>query len=225
MPNTYVVQRLAGIQAILMGVHSASVPMSSSSRGAEREAFVERFLGDVLPPIYRFGSGDATDANGHRSGQLDVVVEYPVAPSLPGVSGPQATRLYLAESIAAVIEVKSDVSRQWSEVLKTASQLSPLKRSFGATMTMGGFALSETVPLFVASYVGWKNLDTLKVNLSKATEVAGVLVIDQGLFVSSPSYGGIEATGPLALWGLISVLHLITNALQAASTNPLPYGQ
>jgi hypothetical protein len=33
----------------------------------------------------------------------------------------------------------------------------------------------------------------------------------------------LEATGPWALWGLISALHTITNALQSASTDPLSY--
>ena len=49
-----------------------------------------------LPPIYRFGTGDATDSTGNKSGQLDVVVEYPFSPSLP-VVGTGQSRLYLAE--------------------------------------------------------------------------------------------------------------------------------
>ena len=72
--------------------------MSAASKGAERQAFIESFLTNVLPPTFRFGSGDATDAAGHRSGQLDVVVEYPFSPSLPSFGGPGVTRLYLAES-------------------------------------------------------------------------------------------------------------------------------
>lgn len=87
MPNQLVLQRPAGIQNILMGVHRSGAPMSAASKGAERQAFIERFLANVLPPTFRFGSGDATDAVGHHSGQLDVVVEYPFAPSLPSFGG------------------------------------------------------------------------------------------------------------------------------------------
>jgi hypothetical protein len=101
-----VFQRLAGIQQILKGVHAASDPLSAASRGAERQAFIDSFLANVLPPVYRFGTGDATDKQGNRSGQLDVVVEYPFSPTLPGVGASTPTRLYLAEGIAAVIEVK-----------------------------------------------------------------------------------------------------------------------
>jgi hypothetical protein len=85
MPNAHVIERLAGITNILMGVHQASGPLTAMTSGEERQAFIESFLANVLPPIYRFGRGDCTDAAGRRSGQLDVVVEYPFSPSLPSV--------------------------------------------------------------------------------------------------------------------------------------------
>jgi hypothetical protein len=31
--------------------------------------------------------------------------------------------------------------------------------------------------------------------------VAGILLIDSGLFASSAQFGGLRGTGPLALWG------------------------
>jgi hypothetical protein len=93
MPNRHVLERLAGIQQILMGVHHAGTPMTAATKGAERAAFIDNFLGEVLPTVYRFGTGDATDAAGRRSGQLDVVVEYPFAPSLPAFRG--GARLFL----------------------------------------------------------------------------------------------------------------------------------
>jgi len=131
MPNLHVQARLEGIQKILNGAYHANSTMSSASKGAERAAFIDEFLSKVLPSPYRFGTGDATDRNGKRSGQLDVVVEYPFIPSLP-IVGTGTSRLYLAESVAAVVEVKSDVAAQWSEVVHTARQLEPLQRQFGA---------------------------------------------------------------------------------------------
>ena len=223
MPNEHVLKRLAGIQSILNGVHQTSSSLTTSSRGTERQSFIEDFLAKVLPPIYRFGTGDATDASGHRSGQLDVVVEYPMAPSLPSVGGGNPIRLYLAEAVAAVVEVKSNVAAQWSEAERTASQLSPLRRQFGSTMTMGGFPLTEHIPLFVVGYTGWSTMVRLERYLTQNPTIAGILVIDNGLFASAANFGGIRASGPWALWGLISALHLITNALQAASTDPGSY--
>ena len=223
MKNIYVEQRLAGIQTILNGVHQQGSALSASSRGSERQGFIDDFLSRVLPPIFRFGTGDATDSQGNRSGQLDVVVEYPIAPTLPSVGGSAPTRLYLAEAVAAVIEVKSNVSSQWSEAQRTSDLLSPLRRSYGASMTMGGFPPSPTIPLFVAGYTGWKTMSSVQSHLNANPNVSGILVIDAGLFASSSQFGAVQATGPWALWGLIGILHLITNSLQAASTNPFDY--
>jgi hypothetical protein len=220
MPNLHVQARLEGIQKILNGAYHANSTMSSASKGAERAAFIDDFLSKVLPSPYRFGTGDATDRNGKRSGQLDVVVEYPFIPSLP-IVGTGTSRLYLAESVAAVVEVKSDVAAQWSEVVHTARQLEPLQRQFGATMTMGPPPLPR-IPLFVAAYRGWKTLDTVLAKLPEAS-VDGILVIDPGLFVSTKDFRGVVATGSWALWGLISCLHDATTTLQAASTQPLRY--
>jgi hypothetical protein len=220
MPNRYVWERLQGIRDVLMGVHRASAPMSASTRGEERQAFVGSFLGSVLPPTFRFGSGDATDAAGYRSGQLDVVVEFPFSPSLPSVTG--NTRLYLAESVAAVIEVKSNIAVQWKDAVRTAEQLAPLRRAFGSSMIMGD-PPTEHIPLFVAGYTGWKTIETVVENLARSPQIAGALVIDAGLFVSSAEYGAVRAIGPWPLWGLIAALHGITNGLQAASTDPVRY--
>jgi hypothetical protein len=125
MANDYVLKRLEGIRSQLMAAHEAGDPMSNSTKGREREAFINDFLRNVLPPIYRFGTGDATDINGNRSGQLDVVVEYPFGPSLPLVGSDTASRLYLAETVAAVVEVKSTLPSQWNQVLETLAKLQP----------------------------------------------------------------------------------------------------
>jgi hypothetical protein len=219
MPNNFVLQRLTGIQQTLVGVHGSGVPMSASSKGAEREAFIDSFLRNVLPPLFRFGGGDATDAAGRRSGQLDVVVEYPFSPSLPSVGG--ATRLYLAESVAAVVEVKSDISAQFDEAVRTADQLSPLERTFGASVSFGP-GPSKHIPLFVAGYTGWAKIETAAKHLNDHPNIAGILIIEEGIFVGSQQFGH-RVTGPWALWALICCLHQVTNSLQAASTDPVAY--
>lgn len=223
MPNQYIVQRLSGIQTILKGVHASSGAVGSNTRGNERQAFVQNFLSNVLPPIYRFGTGDATDHSGNLSGQLDVVVEYPFTPSLPSVSGDPVTRLYLAEAIAAVIEVKSDVSAQWQQVQQTASKLAPLRRSFGSIVAFGSSGPLDRIPFFVVGYTGWQTLTAVERAISHNPDVAGILVIDPGIFVSSSSCGGLKATGPVALWGLVCALHQVTRSLMVATANPADY--
>src|SRR5262249_15059013 len=151
---------------------------------------------NVLPPTFRFGTGDATDEGGHRSGQLDVVVEFPFGPSLPSIGG--STRLYLAESIAAVVEVKSSLPSQWGEVKRSLAGLASLVRTFGAQMVMG-MAPPERISLFVASYTGWRTPEVLKQHIAETPGIDGILIIDQGIFVSSDSFGGMVATGPWSL--------------------------
>ena len=223
MPNEHVYQRLAGIQQILMGVHQASRPMSDATRGQERAAFIDQFLSQAFPSPFRFGTGDATDVSGTRSGQLDVVVEFPFMPSLP-LGGSSGSRLYLAESVAAVVEVKSNVAAQWDQVLDTAAQLAPLRRAFGAQIIMGGPSpTDEKIPLFVAAYTGWHQLSTIEQKLASTKQIHGILVIDAGLFVSSTPFMARKATGPWALWGLVCCLHQATSTLKAASTQPIAY--
>jgi hypothetical protein len=219
--NQHVMQRLAGIQGILNGVHLASSTMSSASSGQERAAFIDQFLSQVLPSPFRFGAGDATDVSGLRSGQLDVVVEYPFAPGLP-LAGGGPSRLYLAEGIAAVVEVKSNAASQWNQALQTAAQLAPLQRQFGSQMIMG-MAPPTNIPLFVAGYTGWSQPQTVLQKLQAAPQIDGILIIDPGIFVSSPRFWGIQAQGPVALWGLIHCLHQATSGLRAATTNPMSY--
>ena len=77
--------------------------------GSERETFLRKFLQKVFPTHRRFATGAITDSQGAISGQVDIAVEYPFAPSFPMPSTDE--RLLLAESVAIVIEVKSDLIR------------------------------------------------------------------------------------------------------------------
>lgn len=204
-----------------MGVHRAGGADSHATRGREREGFIEKFLAEVFPRPYRFGSGDITSQNNERSGQVDVVVEFPFLPSLPIVPG-SSTRLYLAEGAAAVIEVKSDVANQWSEVLGTARQLAKLRRGPNSeAMTIGHpSALPPSrIPLFAVGYTGWKRHETLVERLGDG-EVDGILVLENGLFASKALHGD----GPLGLWALIASLHQALNSIQISLFNPVHYG-
>ena len=220
MPNTHILTRLQGIQSILNGVHQASASLTNNSSGSEREAIIDSFLSAVFPNQFRFGTGDATDARSNRSGQLDVVIENSFSPSLPVPGG--LTRLYLAESIAAVVEVKSNLAVQWQQAVHTASQLAPLTRDFGGTMSMGPGATAD-IPLFVVGYTGWNQIHTLQSNIATVPNLDGILIINHGLFVSSPRFGGITASGAWALWGLITCLHQSMSTIKATTFDPLLY--
>jgi len=214
---------------MLLGAHQAGDAMTNASRGSEREAFVNAFLGEVLSPQFRFGLGDAIDQKGNRSGQLDVVIEFPFVPSLPIVAG-RSPRLYLCEGIAAVIEVKSDIASQWDEVCTTASKLAVLERHYGSGISIGPRA-GPKVPLYAVGYTGWSDFNTVKRNVDKASEVSGVLVIDRGHFYGhynfingdnkADTYCVQNEGSPMALWGLISCIHHATSMV-TSTTKDVP---
>jgi hypothetical protein len=218
--NQHIATRLEGIRAMLMGAHHAGSTMSTASRGSERAAFVDKFLCEVLTPQFRFGEGDATDNAGNRSGQLDVVVEYPWVPSLP-VVGSNRPRLYLAEGVAAVIEVKSDLTKQWDEVTYASSQLKKLERQYGNSKRKfsgpnesPGLIPPNRIPLFAVGYTGWSSMATVKQHLSDGI-VEGILIIDSGLFASVPLFQGITEQGDWSLWGLVTCLHQVTHVISS----------
>jgi len=193
MVNKYLLSRLDGIRQMLIGGHTASSSLSSATKGNEREMFLNSFLKEVMPPPFRFGNGDATDSYGEKSGQLDIVVEYPFLPSLP--TPQSSSRLYLAESIATVIEVKSNLQSQWSDVLATASKLSCLRKNYLTSMSFGEKPqppFDKKIPLFAVGYTGWKNLGTVLEKL-RDSDVAGILVIDSGIYASVKEFGGCSS--------------------------------
>ncbi len=202
------------MQQMLMAVHSAGTGMSSASKGNERDSFVNKLLREVLPSPFRFGTGDATDRHGHRSGQLDVVIEFPLMPSLPSHEG--SPRLYLAEGVLAVLEVKSDLAAQWHQVVETADKLATLTRHYGSGVSIGPRA-GPRIPLYAVGYRGWQDFDRVKERFESSPHISGILVIEHGHFCGK--YDALTAQGapyvfsyerassPMALWGLISCIH------------------
>jgi len=161
-----------------MGAYEAGGGFASANKGAEREVFITLFLQNVLPPMYRFGSGEITDAKALKSGQLDVVVEMPWAPSFAPPFN-STVRLYPAEGVGAVIEVKSNVKDQFSKVVKTANGLAPLSQTLGGTSTDNGFEVhvpeEVPIPLYAVGFEGWKTADPIKAKLL-STALDGILV-------------------------------------------------
>jgi uncharacterized protein DUF6602 len=234
LTNEHIKGRLEGIKHMLMGAHQAGNSLSSASKGNEREAFINGVLSQVLPPHFRFGSGDITDQVGARSGQLDIVVEYPFVPSLPIVAG-RSPRLYLAEGVVAVIEIKSNLSTQWTEVEATAKQLSVLDRNYLSGISFGPMA-GQKIPLYAVGYTGWKQFETVKSHLNPQGGVNGVLVIEHGHFAGryeflddkkQSQWFEYDAQGSsMALWGLITCIHHAGSMVTSTTKNvPKAYGQ
>jgi hypothetical protein len=225
-PNPYLMARLQGIQQSLVAHYAGGAAMPSASKGSEREVFVRDFLQAVFPPPFRFGSGAVTDSDGNCSGQIDVVVEYPFLPSFPMPGG--ADRLYLAESVAVALEVKSNLSSQWGEVERSTLSLRKVQRRWsGSTklrrsgIAFGGPSVTA-VPYIAVGYTGYKELASLERRVQETSEdarPAGALVIDSGVFVGS----GFTAFGALGLYAFCMAVSGFVRSVTSAETDLAAY--
>lgn len=120
--------RLEGILQSLSNAYNASTKLSNSSKGYERELFISGFLSQIFPPHFRFSSGDIIDTRNNQSGQVDIVLEYPEGFSFPLF--PNGPRLFLAENVAAVLEIKSNLNDQWHQVEEKARKTNELSRRY-----------------------------------------------------------------------------------------------
>lgn len=56
---------------------------------------------------------------------------------------PAGPRLFLAENVAAIIEVKSNIQSQWKEVLDSSAKVAKLRRSYTSDLMIKAFASIE----------------------------------------------------------------------------------
>ena len=234
MPSDEFSTRLAGVWRSLIALHAGAAAMSSASSGREREQFVDEFLRKVLPPAYRIGSGDVIDSFGQKTGQQDVVVEFSFLPTLPAIAGKE--RLYLAEGVAALVEVKSNLAKDWEDVKRRASAIRNLRRIFRVPGFTPYGPPPERIPYFAVGYSGWKSIETVQEKCQEGF-VDAILIIDHGLFCTRSDFfpdkfytpdgkwniRGFLAKEERALWGLVCCVHYATLSIVMNSFSPLLY--
>ena len=128
-----------------------------------------------------------------RSDLSDLRMEVADTDSMPFRENRQ--RLYLAESVAAVIEVKSNLSSQWSEVESTVAAVKTLRRDLREPeryieetppATEPQLKVRDIIPCYVAAYRGHTTIEGLQQRLASTAEACrpdGALVIASGCFV------------------------------------------
>ena len=236
-PNQHIVERLQSINAMMLEAFNGGASMSSSTKGNERELFVNFFLSPLFPNHFRFGTGDITDSFEAKSGQIDIVIEFPNLYSFPVVQG--GPRLYLAEGVAVAIEVKSNLKNQWPEVVATATKLKALKRRFKNDRLneladryedlgdhMSAFNVrerasrmvspGEDIPLYVVGYNGWSKASTLARRL-RESPVDGILQLDTQFFALGHGDAIFDDFGPISLMVFLEFIrgHLNNQPQQA----------
>ncbi len=205
-------ERFKAFRILLSNAYDAGKGMPSAVIGAERETFINAFLRQVFPDSFRLGGGAIVDNSGSMSGQLDVVFERPFGPSFPLPGGGQ--RLYLSDTVAAAIEIKSNITTQWGDFERTASQLSKVDHTpFHMGMAAGHSFSPGRVPLFLVGYEGPSKIRTIVKYMMKTQQSnrpIGVLCIRSGVFFYIDDEGTIiSGTGDVGLFLFIMCLNRI----------------
>lgn len=219
--NIYLKKRLRAILDLFKIIKNGSDPLSNTSKGEERELFLNSFLSEILPTRARIKRGEITDLHGNRSGQLDCVVEYGFFPSLPLIPSTD-TRLFIAESVAVVIEIKSDLSKQWKQIRSTAKSLSIVKRRLLNSQVTNERIPTGDIPFIVVGYNGWQNDSTLRTRMENCPGLHGVLDLKHEILIAKIPFRKKDGTtwvfdyganGEDALWGLACILSEQINSL------------
>lgn len=197
----------------MLAAHAAGTQLSNTSKGDEREIFVSQFLQKIFPSKHRVGCGDIVDRGGLQSGQVDIVLEVESSPSFPVPIG-DGPRIYLAEGVGAVIEVKSNLEKQWAEVVATTQKVKalaphrkPLQKR-GGLVTSKPFEDNSPLPVFAVGFDGWTQLTTLKQKVDGSL-LDGALILKHDLcVVTHPESRGtpIEADSQ-SLWAFTMAVY------------------
>lgn len=205
--------KLTNIHRNLMEAHRDSAGYAPSIIGAEREIVQRNLLSLVLPAGYRMGTGTILDEHGHDSGQVDAVIEQPFSISFPVSS--ESNRLYLASTVCAAFEIKSDLNAQRVDALDKISRIKKLRRIHVKPGDHHRYD-DVSIPAFVIGYKGPKcqdKLEELFVNPRDRFYPNGILVIESELFYGRSAGGSwriAQGKAPSILAFLACVVDSIT---------------
>lgn len=204
-----------------MATYDGGKGLPNNVIGAEREAFVAGLLSQVFPPTLRFVGGAVIDSvTGSRSGEIDVAVLPPTAPSFP-MPAAGDKRLIFAENAAAVIEVKSNLSTQWSQVRSTTKQVRELKKHV-RDLDDAGKCVVTNIPVYAVGYYGWKNVWKLKEKWEETPEDERP---DAALMIYNPAFvsQNLQAEKDSALVAFIAHLEKTIRAHSEIQTDIMRY--
>src|SRR5581483_6782891 len=176
-------------------------------KGQEREIITSRFLARHMPSFVEIGQGvlvdqsttDFSSLTQSTSPQIDILLSMSHHPSLTFYGG---TRFFFAESVAAVIEVKSKLTTYESKkedseldaILKHCSKVKQRTRQIVGLFS--GNAPSNKVPYYVIAFEADKGAEELINVLKRRADIAGLTDEQRkeyppdGIFILGPSNSG-----------------------------------
>lgn len=212
-------KKIQNIHSNLMECYRDSQFYSPSITGAEREIFNRELFQRILPSNYRVGAGTIVDSQDHQTGQIDAVIELPFSLSFPISSG--ENRLYMADTIGAAFEIKSDLNNQWDDAIAKIKEIKQLNRYF---IEPDEFAMLDTlkIPAYIIAFTGSKKLDTIYKKLESVAirdRPDGIFIIEHGILYGRVLGGNsvYEAHDPQR--AILAFISAIYHVLQQYSSN------
>lgn len=133
MSSDILKSRLDSVLKMMNANYSGVAHSPSAVKGNARANFINNYLEKVIPQGCRIStSGEIIDNLGGNTGELDIIIENGYFPSIP-IVGETSSRLFFSEGVAAVIEVKSNIQGQWSEVIQTGEKVRKITRNIQAS--------------------------------------------------------------------------------------------
>lgn len=213
--------RLQAIQQALVAAHQDRGPSAIS--GYVREQTIRQLILPSLPIKYRSTTGQIIDQYGGKTGQLDVIIENSMFPSIAAPSIADV-RLVLAEGVSSVVEIKSTLPSQWEQVLSTRDKLYPIQRRYRVGSITRG-QVPERIPLFIIAYQGWNQIETLRSKINEEC-IDGILVRQPLPLFAGRLYDDVcTATEENALWAFICALHFRATQILDATCDLFAYGR
>lgn len=169
-------------------------------KGTPRESFVAEFLQNHLSERLSIGTGEIIDSNskpGENRNQIDVVLYRSDYPRIDFGGGINA---FLAESVVATIEVKSNLTKdKFTRSLESAANVKKLKRNLVPVFHSG--YRPPSILSYIVAYDGPKRIKTVYKWIINAHDELQIPDFDLPLDVSqrietpSPSIDGIFILG------------------------------
>lgn len=123
------------VDILLSMVSASSNELTVSNNDSHnREAFAQLFLNSHIPPGFHVTGGEIFDSLNNVTGQLDIVITNDESPALTIDSSWSVITPILADSVLAVVEVKSSLTVE--NLKKALSQLRPVKALMPAHETI-----------------------------------------------------------------------------------------
>jgi hypothetical protein len=170
------------------------------NRGTPREAFIKEFLINHLSEKVAIGTGEIIDSSSsprQQRNQIDIVIYRRDYPKLSLGGGINA---FLAESVVAIIEVKSLLTEgELNKCIKATRNIKSLKRNIVRTLTVGH--IPPGIISFVIAYDGPASMQTVYSWIPKIHEAEGINLPQMGstgderILIQSPSVDAIFVLG------------------------------